>query len=633
MKIAVQDPGFYFALFYVLSFTVPLILVIVFSIKRKIPFRSVLLMLTTVSLLTILGSRLFFIPINEWPRIFSAGSDLEYPNRSAIGGMLFGLAGLIFSQKFLGIEDPILELYAWITPLGLGIQKIGCFINGCCFGEPTGLPWSVRYPTGTSAHFHQWISGTIETNAGFSTTIHPVQLYETVILFIIAFIVWRTRNVWKKKGSALIFTLCLFFIFRFLIEFLRDPSASNFGNKIYLGIRLFQWFLLVCGLLGSLALLVYEKYLRAGISQGLAIEPSLNKSIAYIIIISAAINVCHGLFSRFELISLDLKFVPAILFMAYHVFKSLARIKFRLAATSFFVIPLFLISQTFFPDSTKSNKSLKNFYQNEVTSYKRIDAGTSFGKFYNELRYNPHQGQCGTTYTSENYKHEFRLGGAGFALITQDEKAMTTKGINLYGGSDKETNLTTLKENSYFLFGVNPYIKYDLNWIGLGVGLQLGNLRWAPMNPIDSYTVKNGTKFSPVMPEASLRLGRRDILDLKYNFGFNFPAEFPSLINELSLGSGFGNKTNFSLRSGIEVSNNENFFISAEGVVSKQIGVAIRYSYGRADLYDYSTSIMDSKHFQRILFGLNYRFGFSSLPVIPTMKSKAAKNTARQPRE
>ncbi|MGD0341725.1 MAG: prolipoprotein diacylglyceryl transferase family protein [Bacteroidales bacterium] len=633
MKIVVRNPEFFFALFYILSFTVPLILIIAFSIKRKIPFRSVLLMLTTVSLLTILGSRLFMIPVNEWYRIFSAGSNLEYPNRSAIGGLLFGLAGLLFSQKFLGIENSVLTLYAWITPLGLGIQKIGCFLSGCCYGKPADLPWSVRYPTGTSAHFHQWVSGMIDKNSAFSTSVHPVQLYEMILFFIIAYTVWRTRNVWKKNGNTLLFSLFLFFIFRFSIEFLRDPAASSFGGRIFLGVRLFQWFLLISGFVCGLTLLVSEKYLKADKKQISIIEPSQSKSIVYILFISGAIYACHGLFSRFELISLDLKFIPAILLMAYHVFRSLSQVKFRLAATTFFVIPLFLITRTFLPDSTKSARSLKNFYENDVKTYKRVDVGTTFGKFYNELQYNPHQGQCGTTYSTADYQHEFKMAGAGFSIISRDGNNITTKGINLYGGSDKEINLTTQKENSYFLFGVNPYIKYDLNWLGMGVGLHLGNLRWIPTKPIDEYTIDYGTKFSPVMPEASLRLGRRDILDLKYNFGFNFPTEFPLLVHELSFGTGFGYKTNFSLRYGAEFSNNVTHFFSAEGIISKQTGFAIKYSYGRADLYNSITSLTENKQLQRILFGINYRFGFSSVPAKPRVKIGTPPGKKEQPRE
>jgi phosphatidylglycerol:prolipoprotein diacylglycerol transferase len=131
MNIKVADPELYFAIFYILAFIVSFGLVMFFTHRLKIPFRSVLLMLTTVSLCTIVGSRLTSIPLSEWMHSFSNGRFEDYRGRFAVGGLVFGLAGLIFSVKVLGLGDQIYKLYAWITPLGLGIQKFGCFMNGC----------------------------------------------------------------------------------------------------------------------------------------------------------------------------------------------------------------------------------------------------------------------------------------------------------------------------------------------------------------------------------------------------------------------------------------------------------------------------------------------------------------------
>ena len=86
MKIAISNPGLYFVMFYLLSFAVILTWVIVFSLRRGYPLRSVLLMLTTIALFTIIGSRLFTIPINEWGRLIGSGSTPEFNNRSAVGG-------------------------------------------------------------------------------------------------------------------------------------------------------------------------------------------------------------------------------------------------------------------------------------------------------------------------------------------------------------------------------------------------------------------------------------------------------------------------------------------------------------------------------------------------------------------
>jgi prolipoprotein diacylglyceryltransferase len=603
MKIAISDQGIFFGTFYILSFAIIFVVVIVFSIRRKIPLRSILLMMTTMSLMTIIGSRLFTIPVTQWGQIIRGGSFEESAGRSAVGGLIFGLAGLVFSRKILGIGMPIINLYAWLAPVGFGIQKIGCFLNGCCYGKPSNLPWSVQYPEGTNIHFYQWCHGIIGENDSYSLSVHPVQIYEAIGLFLLSYIVWRTRNIWKKNWSILIFSLCLFFIFRFTTEFFRDPASTYFASRDIWGLKEFQWLLLLSGIICGMILLVFEKFIKISRKESELITPSLGKSITYIIVLSAIIYVFKELFTMFELVSLDIKFIPAILLTTIHVYKSIPKIRIRLATTSFLIFPLFMIFQTFPQDTIKSRKSIDNFYKNDVKSYTRIDIGTSFSNYYGDLAYNPQPGFCGNTYTHEDYRHDFRIGGIGVSKTKIYDKSGTTMGINLFGGVNEENNLTNNRTETYFLFGINPYIKYDRRWISLGAGVQAGNLRWIPIAPIDSYIYEEGTKFSPFMPSGLLRVGPKDILDLKYNFGFNFPSSFPVLTHELSVGSGFGSKTNFDLRLGLGLAKTSNYFISAEGLISKQFGLNLRYDYGNTYYFEHNSSWF--------ILGAYYRFGFT----------------------
>ena len=292
--------------------------------------------------------------------------------------------------------------------------------------KQSDLPWSIQYPIGTNAHYHQLLNGLIDENATYSLGLHPVQIYEAILLFTIAFIVWKAQKFWKKTWSTLIFSLILFFIFRFSIEFLRDPASSNFDIKTILGISLIQWFLLITGIVCSIMLFMYEKS-SVTISQNISnAEPSLRNSIIYILSVSAVIYVFRSLFTPFELLSLNIKFIPAILLTAYYVFSSMKTARIKVAITSLFVLPLFLITQTFSSDSTKS-VLVKNI-NDEVKSYKRIDLNTSIGDFYNTLSYNPHEGQCGTAYTHEDYEYLYRMAGSGFSLHQNRRK------INIYNG-------------------------------------------------------------------------------------------------------------------------------------------------------------------------------------------------------
>jgi phosphatidylglycerol:prolipoprotein diacylglycerol transferase len=607
MKIAISDPGFYFAFFYFLSFLIPFVLIIFFTIRLKIPLWSVFLILTTVTFCTIVGSRLFTIPVSEWGQIITSGNFDGYRGRFAIGGLLFGLAGLIISQKIIGFGKPLLSLYAWIAPLGFGIQKIGCFFNGCCYGKVSGLPWSIQYPSGSSAHFHQLASGMIDEHAAYSLGVIPVQLIEVLCLFTISYIVWRSLRFWKMTGSALVFTLVLFFICRFCCEFFRDPAANDFDIISGSGFTN-QLLFLALAIISLVILFLNEKLFKATDKKSFCVEPSFKRSFLFVLSLSILIYVFRGLFTPYEMLSLEIKFIPAVILTAYYVYKTIKTIGFQLATTSSFVLPLLLVI-SLKPDSTKSG-SVINFYKNEVKSYKRVDIGFSPGEYYNTVRYNPHEGQCGTEYTSEDYKNIYRIAGAGFSVISKKGKSITTTGVNLYGGTNKEIKLLDQTEKTRFLAGVNPYIKYDIPWFGMGAGIHLGNLRWAAQSAIDETTFSGSTRYSPVMPEVYLRVGRPDYIDLKYTYGSSFPTSFPILLQEISLGSGFGIKTDFSFRVGEAFSKYDNFtFVSADFLLNKQLGLNLKYNFGGDDFYNSNTGENINRK-GRILFGANYRFGF-----------------------
>lgn len=71
----------------------------------------------------------------------------------------------------------------------------------------------------------------------------------------------------------------------------------------------------------------------------------------------------------------------------------------------------------------------------------------------------------GTIYTHEDYRYEYRIAGAGYSSLKNKGKAIITTGINLYGGTLRENNLTSQWRKKESFLGINPYIKYDLKWL------------------------------------------------------------------------------------------------------------------------------------------------------------------------
>ena len=109
------------------------------------------------------------------------------------------------------------------TPLGLAIGRIGCTLNGCCFGKPSPFqyfPGAVTYalrPPGTLPQ--DWYLLPAQYTG---VPLYPTQIYHILWNLITFAIVWRFRGRFKPPGSLLFFYFCLYVAGDFGIRFLRD---------------------------------------------------------------------------------------------------------------------------------------------------------------------------------------------------------------------------------------------------------------------------------------------------------------------------------------------------------------------------------------------------------------------------
>lgn len=116
------------------------------------------------------------------------------------GGLL--LAGLVCLGIIYRRNLPLLktaDLAAPAVPLGIAIGRLGCFLNGCCWGRPSGPdnPFAVLFP-GTAAVYHS-SEGLGLREAPWA--VHPTQLYATAlgILLYIFLSVWHDRKRWDGQ--------------------------------------------------------------------------------------------------------------------------------------------------------------------------------------------------------------------------------------------------------------------------------------------------------------------------------------------------------------------------------------------------------------------------------------------------
>jgi len=109
----------------------------------------------------IIGARVFYII--EYRDDFETLSSLLNFTKGGLvvyGSVIGGVLGLlIFVIRHKLPLMATLDLMAPGFMLGLAIGRLGCFLNGCCFGGVCELPWAVEFPVGSPAHVHQITHG------------------------------------------------------------------------------------------------------------------------------------------------------------------------------------------------------------------------------------------------------------------------------------------------------------------------------------------------------------------------------------------------------------------------------------------------------------------------------------------
>ena len=105
------------------------------------------------------------------------------------------------------------DLVALALPLPMMFAKVGCFLNGCCYGAPTALAWGVTFPANPGG-------------APPNVPIHPVQLYEIGVLAV-AFITVMIFRGPRWQGLGLVWFLLVYGAGRGLIEFVRGDAPQR----------------------------------------------------------------------------------------------------------------------------------------------------------------------------------------------------------------------------------------------------------------------------------------------------------------------------------------------------------------------------------------------------------------------
>ena len=149
----------------------------------------------------------------------------------AYGGFLGGFVStLIFCRRHH------VELWTWVDCVapslcvGLMLTRIGCFLAGCDYGQPSTVPWAVHFPAGSIAATEQALQGLLPPGATESLAVHPTQLYESLagcILLALLLVVRRHRTF---QGQLFVVLVPAYALLRYVIEIFRaDLNRGALG--------------------------------------------------------------------------------------------------------------------------------------------------------------------------------------------------------------------------------------------------------------------------------------------------------------------------------------------------------------------------------------------------------------------
>jgi phosphatidylglycerol---prolipoprotein diacylglyceryl transferase len=196
----------------------------------------------------VVGARIVYV-INNW-REFSSNPLAIFATWQ--GGLVFygGLIGgtlavfAVIKMRKLPV-GMVADMTAPALALGSAVGRLGCFANGCCYGEVTSVPWAVVFTNHNSAA------------RPLGMPLHPTQLYEfSYNLLILALLLFAEKKV-KSDGVLFWMYVSLYGLFRFIVEFFRaDPVA-------FAGMSASQIFSVVLLILGASVILL--RYRNKGV--------------------------------------------------------------------------------------------------------------------------------------------------------------------------------------------------------------------------------------------------------------------------------------------------------------------------------------------------------------------------------
>jgi phosphatidylglycerol---prolipoprotein diacylglyceryl transferase len=187
----------------------------------------------------LIGARGYWLAQNH--ESISFGNVLGGSGLIWYGGLAGGIVGvLLWAWRRDYLTLALVDMAGPGLALGYAIGRIGCQVSGDGdYGKAWSGPWAMGYP-----------DGTVPTPPG--ETVHPTPIYETLVMGLVAFALWRLRD---RVRPGILFALYLVIggVERFLVEFIRR------NDEVALGLTAAQIWSLAQFVIGAVWLTVVQR--------------------------------------------------------------------------------------------------------------------------------------------------------------------------------------------------------------------------------------------------------------------------------------------------------------------------------------------------------------------------------------
>lgn len=181
----------------------------------------------------LVGARLFYV-VQYWGDQVNSLADVFQIWKGGIvlyGSIMGGAAGFLLYWRLRPFPlRPMIDVIAPSLALGIAIGRLGCFLNGCCYGDRCDLPWGVSFPLGSPAWGEQVRSGLINQDRHWSLPVHPTQLYSSLDGFILLVLLTAYYPLRRRDGQVMALLMVTYPVSRFLIEWLRNDEPVFFAG-------------------------------------------------------------------------------------------------------------------------------------------------------------------------------------------------------------------------------------------------------------------------------------------------------------------------------------------------------------------------------------------------------------------